>query len=284
MAQIIVGTGIAPATPIAGQVTVYAKAADKKLYYKDETGAETGPIGMGTGTVTTASVVTANGFAGSVANPATTPAITLTTSVTGVLKGVTGGLVAATNADLPVMTATVGGAVPTPPNDATKFLNGQGAFTVPGMAAGSVTQADLAPGVAGNGPAFSAWQSIAQTLLSNTVTIVAVQTKEFDTANAFDAVTNFRFNPQVAGYYMLIAGAGIGTPCWMDAYIYKNGAAYKQIIYSYSASISLGGGSCLVYLNGSTDYAEFWLRIATGQALNASVLQTYFQGFMARAA
>lgn len=41
----------------------------------------------GTGTVTTASVVTANGFAGSVANATTTPAITLTTSVTGILKG-----------------------------------------------------------------------------------------------------------------------------------------------------------------------------------------------------
>jgi hypothetical protein len=39
------------------------------------------------GTVTTASVVSANGFTGSVANPTTTPAITLATSVTGVLKG-----------------------------------------------------------------------------------------------------------------------------------------------------------------------------------------------------
>jgi hypothetical protein len=39
------------------------------------------------GTVTTVSVVSANGFAGTVANPTTTPAITLTTSVTGVLKG-----------------------------------------------------------------------------------------------------------------------------------------------------------------------------------------------------
>lgn len=43
--------------------------------------------GGGSGTVTTASVATANGFAGTVANPTTTPAITLTTSVTGVLKG-----------------------------------------------------------------------------------------------------------------------------------------------------------------------------------------------------
>lgn len=40
-----------------------------------------------TGTVTTASVVSANGFAGTVANASTTPAITLTTSISGILKG-----------------------------------------------------------------------------------------------------------------------------------------------------------------------------------------------------
>jgi len=39
------------------------------------------------GTVTSASVVSANGFAGTVATSTTTPAITLTTSITGVLKG-----------------------------------------------------------------------------------------------------------------------------------------------------------------------------------------------------
>lgn len=43
--------------------------------------------GGGSGTVTTVSVVTANGFAGTVANATTTPAITLTTSVTGLLQG-----------------------------------------------------------------------------------------------------------------------------------------------------------------------------------------------------
>jgi uncharacterized membrane protein len=41
----------------------------------------------GSGTVTTVSVVSANGFAGTVANATTTPAITLSTSITGVLKG-----------------------------------------------------------------------------------------------------------------------------------------------------------------------------------------------------
>jgi hypothetical protein len=39
------------------------------------------------GTVTSVSVVTANGLAGSVANPTSTPAITLSTTVTGILQG-----------------------------------------------------------------------------------------------------------------------------------------------------------------------------------------------------
>lgn len=43
--------------------------------------------GGGTGTVTSVSVVTANGFAGSVADPTTTPAITLSTTITGILQG-----------------------------------------------------------------------------------------------------------------------------------------------------------------------------------------------------
>ena len=43
--------------------------------------------GGGSGTVTTVSVVSANGLAGTVANATTTPAITLSTTITGILKG-----------------------------------------------------------------------------------------------------------------------------------------------------------------------------------------------------
>lgn len=53
-------------------------------------------LGVGTGTVTSVSVVTANGFSGSVATSTSTPAITLTTTIAGMLKGVSGALVAAT--------------------------------------------------------------------------------------------------------------------------------------------------------------------------------------------
>ena len=43
--------------------------------------------GGGGGTVTKVSVVSANGLAGTVANDSTTPAITLSTTITGILKG-----------------------------------------------------------------------------------------------------------------------------------------------------------------------------------------------------
>ena len=36
----------------------------------------------------------------------------------------------ASNTDLPIMTATQSGAVPTPPNDVTKFLRGDGTFAI----------------------------------------------------------------------------------------------------------------------------------------------------------
>lgn len=41
----------------------------------------------GSGTITTVSVASANGFTGTVANPTSTPALTVATSITGVLKG-----------------------------------------------------------------------------------------------------------------------------------------------------------------------------------------------------
>jgi hypothetical protein len=71
--------GSAPATPGSGTVSVYTKTSDKRLYYKDDTGTEIGPLNTGgSGTVTDVSVTTANGVSGSVATSTTTPAISLT--------------------------------------------------------------------------------------------------------------------------------------------------------------------------------------------------------------
>jgi hypothetical protein len=59
----------------------------------------------GAGSVTTVSVATANGFAGTVNNASTTPAITLKTGVTGILKGDGTGVTAAAAADIPTVAA-----------------------------------------------------------------------------------------------------------------------------------------------------------------------------------
>lgn len=62
---------------------------DEKLYFKNSAGTVKllADSSAATGTVSTVSVVSANGLAGTVANATTTPAITLSTSITGVLKG-----------------------------------------------------------------------------------------------------------------------------------------------------------------------------------------------------
>ncbi len=65
--NLVAGTGIT-ITPAGSNITIAA-------------------TGAGSGTVTSVSVVTANGFSGSVANPTTTPAITLTGTLTGDITG-----------------------------------------------------------------------------------------------------------------------------------------------------------------------------------------------------
>lgn len=72
--------------------------------------ATAGGGGGGSGTVTLVSVASANGFAGTVATAATTPVITLTTSVTGMLKGNGTAMTAAVAAtDYVAPTTTVNG-------------------------------------------------------------------------------------------------------------------------------------------------------------------------------
>jgi hypothetical protein len=72
----------------AGQTGVSIAVGEKAfVYYNGTDYVKVSTSVTSTGTVTSASVVSANGFAGTVATATTTPAITLTTSITGVLKG-----------------------------------------------------------------------------------------------------------------------------------------------------------------------------------------------------
>ena len=157
-----------------------------------------------------------------------------------------------------------------------------GTVVTTGSTAG-VSQTMLAPGVAGNGPAFSAFQSSAQTISSATYTKLQFQSEEFDTANCFDSTTNFRFTPNVPGYYLFTTSFAVNSfVTQTQLAIYKNGVIFKQ------GFNNTGSGqpnmSALIYMNGSTDYVEAYAWLGGGQALVTGAPITYFQGFLARAA
>jgi hypothetical protein len=144
--------------------------------------------------------------------------------------------------------------------------------------------------VSGNMPAFSAYQSSAQTLSSATFTKLQLQAELFDTANAFDSTTNYRFTPLVAGFYQLngqvaIGGAGAG---FGQISIYKNGAESARGSTSTN-NLSVGAMctvSNLIYMNGTTDYVELYVYQNSGGSVanQSSTAFNYFSGSLVRAA
>ena len=145
--------------------------------------------------------------------------------------------------------------------------------------------------VSGNMPAFSAYSTSATSLTNAGYTKVAFQAKEYDTANCYDNVTNYRFTPNVAGYYQVnsgVAGAGAAfTSGESTIYVYKNGSRAKTGLDAPSAQYQINV-SAQVYLNGSTDYIEIYVYQGTGSALNtvsgSAIASVYFQAAMIRSA
>ena len=167
--------------------------------------------------------------------------------------------------------------------------------TVPAVAGTNTVTIPASTGtvmVSGNMPAFSAYLPTAnQSISSSTWTKVALSAKEFDTANAFDATTNYRFNPQVAGYYQISAyselNANTANPSSTYMAIYKNGLNYKYARLFGGGSV-IGGStvSAIVYLNGSTDYVEFYVQGVGGTSLFLTYGSngTYMSGILVRTA
>lgn len=161
-------------------------------------------------------------------------------------------------------------------------INGSG--TVTGITAGGlpdaiITQSDLATGVAGTGPAFSATMSANQSVTSSTYTKVAFNTEDFDTNSNYDTTT-YRFTPTVAGYYQIIGSIYPNTVVTtINSAIYKNGSNFKTFSgTTYSASVS-----ALIYFNGSTDYIELYGYLAgTSPAISNISTVSYFSGYLVR--
>ena len=143
-------------------------------------------------------------------------------------------------------------------------------------------QGNLVSGIASingggiQGPTFSAYQSTLQSLSAATFTKCVLQTKEFDTTNSFDNVTNNRFQPTVSGYYQVSGSFQAVGSSQLAISIYKNGSSFKNG-NNISVNANQVGTSALIFLNGSTDYVEMWVFSAAAQNTSPGNNLTFFQ-------
>lgn len=147
------------------------------------------------------------------------------------------------------------------------------------MPISTIGQAGLGTGVAGTGPAFSAYLASTQSVTNNVATKVTINTEVFDTNSCFDNATNYRFTPTVAGYYQVngvlrLAGSSLSAGL---VSIYKNGSEYSRGVEYNTALTGVPQlvVSDVVYFNGSTDYVELYglnnANTPTFQAVNTAI-------------
>jgi hypothetical protein len=196
----------------------------------------------------------------------------------------------ATNGTTVVLTnpATAGDLIETISFSVSSVLNAipatTGAVNSTYLLDGAVTQSKLAANVVGNGPTFGAYQNSSQTLTTGTFTKLQIDTEEFDTANCFNT-GNYRFTPNVAGYYQVNATYNLNASGVTLATIFKNGSSFKYGPNSTGSNPYGGSVSCLMYMNGTTDYIEFYgYTNGTGYAVSTGVLNTWFNACLVRAA
>jgi hypothetical protein len=147
--------------------------------------------------------------------------------------------------------------------------------------------------VSGNMPAFRVYPSAVQNLTTGTNTKLTFNTEVFDTNNCYDSTTNYRFTPNVAGYYQLnayaqIQGFATGNT---NLIFYRNGSQYS--LTEANVIGSTGNYPTLyitdiIYFNGTTDYVELYALQGSGSTRTiyggASPNYSWWSGSMIRGA
>jgi hypothetical protein len=136
-------------------------------------------------------------------------------------------------------------------------------------------------GLTSGGPAFNCYQSVAQAITLNTYTKITFDIEVFDTNNNF---ASSRFTPTVSGYYQINAGVQPAGLASVSPVIYLNGAAYAYGTQTPILNYVTSNMSVLVYLNGTTDYVEYYVALSASLNTNPASSTVYFSGAMVRKA
>ena len=126
-----------------------------------------------------------------------------------------------------------------------------------------------------SGPTFRAYRNTNQTVSTGTWVKVDFDTEDWDTASNFSSA---RFTATTAGYYQfnyMVNFAGTAN----NIVLYKNGTRYSG--GHFGNEDGWKNGSCLVYLNGSSDYVEIYV-YTNNATLYGGSDQTMFDGVWIR--
>ena len=126
-------------------------------------------------------------------------------------------------------------------------------------------------------PSFSARISSDQTVTANTYTKMACATEDWDTDSKYDATTNYRFTPTVAGYYQFNLGMRGNSSTTNIIALYKNGAIWKRKISGGHQYAALS----IVVTADSDDYFEAY-GYTTGTTFDATDTNNWFQAHYIR--
>lgn len=153
--------------------------------------------------------------------------------------------------------------------------------------AGGLSWSTVASGGGGDPvvPSFSVRKTSSQSIASGATAKVTWDTEEFDTNGNFDLANN-RFQPSVAGKYLLTAGAGMAMSAATRHYvmIYKNGVLIAEGSRTIDGGSGLSGrnsvASIVVDANGTSDYFEVYVTQddSVSRDVVATDSRTYFTG------
>ena len=145
----------------------------------------------------------------------------------------------------------------------------------------TITSGATVSGAMSNTPAFEAFLSANQSIADNATDKVLCNTEVFDTNNAYDNSTNYRFQPQVAGKYFVYGRTtlddGAGAMRQAICYIYKNGSKLltAKLKFDRSTTSEGEGGTpvCngIIDMNGSSDYIELFAELDSNDGGTANV-------------
>lgn len=126
----------------------------------------------------------------------------------------------------------------------------------------------------------SVYRNATQAISTSTWTKVQLNTEDYDIDGEFDSTTNYRFQPDVNGYYNVKVAAAIvdiADRNFMNVFIYKNGSLWKgtTVYTSHVTGSSLRlSFSCDIYLE-TTDYIELWVYHDHGSNRNIEGIGRY---------